>query len=105
MKFLETAGSCPVNRAGVFRQVPSQAILFQSPVSRMWYIKTNILFLKCYSFVIQSDPKRWFSSIPYLFFSGGGGVGWGENKVYHGRCPNDENKKVTIYLGVPVKLV
>ena len=98
MKFLETAGSCPVNRARVFRQVPSQAILFQSLVSRMWYIKTNILFLKCYSFVIQSDPKRWFSSIPYLFFSG-------ENKVYHGRCPNDENKKVTIYLGVPVKWV
>ena len=84
MKFLETAGSCPVNRARVFRQVPSQAILFQPLVSRMWYIKTNILFLKCYSFVIQSDPKRWFSSIPYLFFSGGaGGGGWGGGKT---RC-------------------
>ena len=103
MKFLETAGSCPVNRARVFRQVPSQAILFQSLVSRMWYIKTNILFLKCYSFVIQSDPKRWFSSIPYLFFSGWGGGGVGGKQGVS--CPNYENKKVTIYLGVPVKWV
>ena len=50
-----------------------------------------------------------FFFLSFSFFGGGavgggGGGAWGANKVYYGRCPNDENARMlSCYLSIDSK--